>query len=293
MTQMRNKIALVTGANSGVGFETAKELAKGGATIAMVCRDEQRGEDARARLAEVASGEAPELMLADLSSQAQIRDLAAEVQGRYEHIDVLLNNAGAVFSKRETTVDGIEKTFATNQLAPFLLTKLLIDLVRAAPAGRVVTIATEVYAKKLDLGNLQGERSYQFFRNYQVSKLANILFGFELARRLDGSTATSNVVSPGPTKTRFGDDLTGPYRAMTGMMKRLPIFGSVQKGARTLVYAASSPELDGVSGKMFFKGRELKTRPVTHDAQIATELWNVCEELCHLTVTPGSSVAAG
>lgn len=162
-----------------------------------------------------------------------------------------------------------------------------------APAGRVVTVATEVYAKKLDFANLQGERSYQFFKNYQISKLANILFGFELARRLEGSNATSNVVSPGPTKTRFGSDLTGPYRVMTAVMKRLPIFGSVQKGARTLIYAASSPELDGVNGKMFFKGRELKTKPVTHDAQIATQLWNVCAELCHLTVSPGRTVAAG
>ena len=280
MIDMHNKIVVVTGANSGVGYVASKQLAEAGAEIVMVCRDAQRGEDARARIAASATGPPPQLFVADLSSQEQIRDLARDIHSAYDRIDVLLNNAGGVFAKRELTADGIEKTFATNHLAPFLLTNLLLDLVKAAPAGRVVTVATEIYAKKLDFANLQGERSYQFFKAYQRSKLTNILFAFELARRLEGSTATSNAVSPGPSKTGFGNNMSGPVGVLLKLMKRLPIFGSAEKGARTLIYAAAEPELAGVSGRFFFKSKELVTKPVTHDRGIAARLWSLSEELC-------------
>ena len=209
MIDMHNKTVVVTGANSGVGFLAAKHLAEAGAEIVMVCRDAGRGEEARARIAESATGPPPELFVADLSSQEEIRDLARDIRFAYDQIDVLLNNAGGVFAKRELNADGIEKTFATNHLAPFLLTNLLLDLVQAAPAGRVVTVATEIDANKLDFANLQGERSYQFFTAYQRSKLSNILFSFELARRLEGTTATFNAVSPGPSETGFGNNISG------------------------------------------------------------------------------------
>jgi NAD(P)-dependent dehydrogenase (short-subunit alcohol dehydrogenase family) len=184
VNDMHGKIVLVTGANSGVGFAAAAELAAAGAEIAMVCRDRRRGEEAHARIADIARGATPQLLIADLSSQAEIRGLALEIGARFDHIDVLLNNAGGVFARRELTLDGVERTFATNHLAPFLLTNLLLDWVCAAPAGRVVTVATEVYGKNLAFDNLQGEQHYQFFKVYQQSKLANILFAFELARRL-------------------------------------------------------------------------------------------------------------
>jgi retinol dehydrogenase-14 len=283
MNAMHDKVVLITGANSGVGFATAKRLANSGAAIVMVCRDEHRGEEARALLANAANGPMPELLIADLSSQAAIRTLADEVHLRHERIDVLLNNAGGVFAKRELSTDGIEMTFATNYLAPFLLTNLLLDLVLAAPAGRVVTVATEVYAKKLDFANLQGERSYQFFKAYQRSKLANIVFAFELARRLEGTSATSNAVSPGPTKTAFGNTVTGPLGLLLRTMKRLPIFGPPEKGAQTLFYAAVDPQLAGVSGRFFFKSRDLETKPVTHDAEIAAHLWSLSEALVGIT----------
>jgi retinol dehydrogenase 14 len=277
---MHHKTVLVTGANSGVGFEAAKNLAQRGAKIVMVCRDHSRGERARALLADAASADAPELMLADLSSQAQVHRLAEDVTRRYERIDVLLNNAGGVFAKRELTVDGIEKTFATNHLAPFLLSNLLLDLVRAAPTGRVVTVSSEIYARKLDFENLQGERSYQFFKAYQRSKLCNVLFAYELARRLSASGATSNVVSPGPSKTGFGEGLTGAPRVFARTMKRTPRFGSAEKGARTLIYAAAEPELEGVSGGFFYKSKKLETKPVTHDIVIGERLWQLSDELC-------------
>jgi NAD(P)-dependent dehydrogenase (short-subunit alcohol dehydrogenase family) len=166
MIDMHNKTVVVTGANSGVGFVTAKQLAEAGAEIVMVCRDPARGETARAQIVEIAAGPAPQLFIADLSSQAEIRDLARDIHLAYDRIDVLLNNAGSVFNKGARRVDGIEKTFATNHLAPFLLTNLLQDQLLAAPAARVVTVATEIYSRKLDFENLQGERSYNFFKAY-------------------------------------------------------------------------------------------------------------------------------
>ena len=279
---MTDQTVLITGANSGVGFAAAEVLAQRGARVLLLCRDRSRGEDARARLRTIATGPAPRLYLADLASQAEIRRVAEDIRDDHAHIDVLLNNAGGVFAKREETGDGIERTFATNHLAPFLLTNLLLGEVLAAPRGRVVTVATEVYAKRIDFTNLQSERGHQFFKAYQRSKLCNVLFAFELARRLQGTTATSNAVSPGPSRTRFGDNLTGAAGLFTKAMKRMPMFGSPEKGAQTLVYAATAPELGGASGRFFFKSKEYDTKPITHDGELAVRLWRVSEQLCGL-----------
>ena len=282
MIDLHNKTVVVTGANSGVGFVTAKQLAEAGAEIVMVCRDPGRGETARARIAESATGPPLQLFIADLSSQDEIHDVARDIHLANDRIDVLLNNAGSVFNKGERSIDGIEKTFATNHLAPFLLTNLLQDQLLAAPAARVVTVASEIYSRKLDFANLQGERSYNFFRAYQQSKLCNVLFAYELARRLEDSNVTSNVVSPGPSKTGFGATMTGPARTFTRVMKATPRFGTPEKGARTLVYATTDPELDGVSGHFYYKEKELATTPVTHDTDIAARLWHISAQMCGL-----------
>ena len=282
MIDLHNKTVVVTGANSGVGFVTAKQLAEAGAEIVMVCRDPGRGETARARIAESATGPPLQLFIVDLSSQDEIHDVARDIHLANDRIDVLLNNAGSVFNKGERSIDGIEKTFATNHLAPFLLTNLLQDLLLAAPAARVVTVASEIYSRKLDFANLQGERSYNFFRAYQQSKLCNVLFAYELARRLEDSNVTSNVVSPGPSKTGFGATMTGPARTFTRVMKATPRFGTPEKGARTLVYATTDPELDGVSGHFYYKEKELATAPVTHDTDIAARLWHISAQMCGL-----------
>ena len=282
MIDMHNKTVVVTGANSGVGFLTAKQLAQARAEIVMVCRDPGRGERARAQIAESATGPPPQLFIADLFSQDEIHDLARDIHFAHDRIDVLLNNAGSVFNKGERSIDGIEKTFATNHLAPFLLTNLLLDLVKAAPAGRVVTVATEIYARKLDFANLQGERSYNFFKAYQQSKLCNVLFAYELARRLDDTNVTSNVVSPGPSKTGFGANMTGPAHTFTRIMKATPRFGTPENGARTLVYATTAPELEGVTGRFYYKEKELATKPVTHDTEIAARLWQISCEMSGL-----------
>jgi NAD(P)-dependent dehydrogenase (short-subunit alcohol dehydrogenase family) len=279
---MTNPTVLITGANSGVGFAAAQVLAQRGARVLMLCRDRGRGEDARAQLRTIATGPAPRLYLADLASQHEIRRVAEEIRDDHAHIDVLLNNAGGVFNKRELTVDGIERTTATNHLAPFLLTNLLLEAVLAAPRGRVVTVASEVHAKRIDFANLQSERGHQFFKAYQRSKLCNILFAFELSRRLQGTSATSNAVSPGPSRTRFGDNLTGAAGVLPKVMKRMPVFGSPEKGAQTLVYAATAAELDGASGRFFLKSKEYETKPVTHDRELAVRLWRHSEQLCGL-----------
>ena len=279
---MDAKIALVTGANSGIGFETARGLAQRGAHVVMVCRDAERGRIALDAIADVAAGPEPALFLADLSSQRDVRLLAGEIRSRYQRIDVLINNAGGIFERREFTVDGIEKTFATNHLAPFLLTSLLLELVNAAPGGRIVNVVSEVYPSALDFGNLQGERRYNFLTAYMRSKLENIIFTYELARRVQDTRTTANCVSPGPTLTRFGDGMRGLPALFPKIMKRLPIFVSAEKGAAGPITLAWSPELAGLSGRFFLRACEQRTKPVTYDRDVARRLWNVSEQLVGL-----------
>ena len=246
----------------------------------MVCRDPERGRSAMNRIAQVATGPAPTLLIADLSSQDATRALADEVRSRFSRIDVLINNAGAIFARRELSVDGIEKTFAVNHLAPFLLTRLLFDLVRAAPAGRVIMVASEIHGGSLDFNNLQGERHYNFLGAYIRSKLENILFTYELARRAKRTGVTVNCLSPGPTATRFGANLDGLPGLFPRVLKRIPfLFIAPEKGARTSVYLASSAEVAGISGRFFFKSRETRTKPITYDMAVARHLWEISEEL--------------
>jgi NAD(P)-dependent dehydrogenase (short-subunit alcohol dehydrogenase family) len=277
---IREKIILITGANSGIGLVTARQLAVRGAMVVMVCRDPVRGAVARDEIAKIATGPAPLLFIADLSSLAAIRRLAFELKKSLFQIDVLINNAGAIFAQREMTIDGIEKTFATNHLAPFLLTGLLLDLLRAAPSARILTVSSESHNNKLDFQNLQGERRYNFFDAYNRSKLGNILFTYELARRLEGTTITANCLSPGPTVTTFGDNMRGLPRLFPLLIKRIPfLFSSPETGALTSVYLASSQEIAGVSGKFFLRGRSIKTKSITYDEAVAAKLWTVSESL--------------
>jgi NAD(P)-dependent dehydrogenase (short-subunit alcohol dehydrogenase family) len=290
---MVGKNVLITGANSGLGFASARALAERGARVILVCRNEGRGIAARDEIARVASGDPPVLLIADLSSQVAIRSLAKEVHARFERLDVLMNNAGAIFARRELTVDGIEKTFAINHLAPFLLTHLLLDLMRAAPAGRIVTVAADPFISRLDFDNLQSEKRHNFLAAYFRSKLENILFSYELARRLEGTSITANCLSPGPTVTHFGDNLQGTpalLHLILAPMKRIPfLFSSAEKGAQTQIYLASSPDVATLSGRFFLFGRERSTKAIIRDRQVAARLWTISEELCARTA---SSTAA-
>jgi retinol dehydrogenase-14 len=281
---MTAKTILITGANSGIGFVAARALAAEGAALLLVCRNPIRGEAALRQISSVATGPEPRLLIADLASQASIRELANEVVGGVERLDVLVNNAGAIFGQRGLTVDGIEQTFAVNHLGPFLLTNLLLAKLKAAAAARVVTVASEAYPSRLDFENLQGERSYNFLTAYMRSKLANIVFSHELAQRLRGSRATANCLSPGPTQTRFGDDLSGAAALFPMIMKRIPgLFAPAERGAQDVVRLASAPELDDVSGQFFFHGQARATKAVTYDPHVATQLWRLSEGLTGLS----------
>jgi retinol dehydrogenase 14 len=280
---MNGKTVLITGANSGIGFATAAALAAKGASIIMVCRDGGRGGAAREKIAAMATGAPPMMLVADLSVQAAIRDLAPAVRARYVAIDVLINNAGAVYARRELTVDGIEKTFATNHLAPFLLTHLLLDQLKAAPAARVVNVASALHNARPDfLDDLQGERRYQFLSAYRLSKLGVILFTYELARRLEGTGITVNCLEPGPSRTCFGDNMTGMASLFPRLMKRLPFFHSAEVGAETVIFAAASPTLDGVTGAYLTKSKPACSKPITYDREIALRHWAISEALTGL-----------
>jgi NAD(P)-dependent dehydrogenase (short-subunit alcohol dehydrogenase family) len=275
---VRSKVVVVTGASSGLGLETAKQLATQGAEVVMICRDQTRGEAAHSQVVDAAAGAAPVLLVADLSVQADIRRVAEEIKDRYDHVDVLINNAGGAHAMRETSADGIEQTWATNHLAPFLLTERLLPLLIAAPAGRIVMVASEIYSRKLDLENLQGERKYSFFGAYRISKLGNVLFARELARRLEGSGVTAVSVSPGPAKTNFGGDGPGGVMGvLTGVMRRTPVFRPADEAAEGIVWAATAPELSGAQGGLYMRHKELKLKGAAIDATLAEKVWAISE----------------
>jgi len=277
---MSGKTVVITGATCGLGLATAMLLAERGAEVVMVGRDRTRANFMRAEIAQYATDSTPILFLADLSSQAEIHRLSERLHGCFSRIDVLINNAAAVFAEREVTPDGLERTFAVNHLAPFMLTHLLLDLVRAAPAGRILTASSEFHSGELDFSNLQGQRKYNWLDAYKRSKLCNILFTYELARRLAGTTITANCFSPGPTLTRLGDNMRGLPGLFPLLLKRIPLLLEFpERAARAPVYVASSPDLDGVSGEFFLRCQKTCTQQITYDSDVAIRLWGMTEAL--------------
>lgn len=275
---VRNEVVVVTGASSGLGLETAKQLAVQGAEVVMICRNPDRGASARSRVARVATGRPPVLFLADLSVQSDVRRVAGEIKSRYDHVDILVNNAGGAFKRREQSADGIELTWATNHIAPFLLTDLLLPALVAAPAGRVVAVASEIYSKKLDLENLQGERKYSYFGAYRVSKLGNVLFTRELARRIEGSGVSAVAVSPGPARTNFGGGGPGGVMGVvTGIMKHTPIFKRADQAAEGIVWAATTRELNGGNGGLYMRRKQLALKGAAADDSLAGRIWTISE----------------
>lgn len=270
---MTGKTALVTGGTGGIGLATAAGLAGLGARVGIVGRDRARAEAAAGRLRGI--GGNVEVFTADLSSQREVRRLAAEALAAFPHLDVLVNNAGGYWATRHTTPDGLERTFAVNHLAPFLLTNLLLDRLRASAPARVVTVSSGAQAMgRINFDDLQGDQQYNGQRAYNQSKLANVLFTYELARRLQGAEITANVLHPGVARTAFGQE--DPRRWMRLLVPVVrPFLKSPEKGAETSVYLASSPGVEGVTGQYFANRRPKASSSASYDTATAARLWEV------------------
>lgn len=279
---MEGKTVIVTGANTGIGKETARELARMGAAVAMVCRSESRGEAARQEIIADTGNDKITLHLAEFGSLAQVRAVAEQLRAAYPVIDVLVNNAGVILPKRVVTEDGHEMTFAVNHLAPFLLTNLLLDNVKAASAGRIVTVSSAVHRRgTIQKDDLMLSQKYSAWQAYGRAKLANVLFTRELARRLEGHSVTANALHPGVVNSEFGRDFTGVMKILLRVMG-LFIMGPA-KGARTSIYLATSPEVDGITGAYFEKCTQAEVGPHAGDMALAAWLWEESERLTGLS----------
>jgi NAD(P)-dependent dehydrogenase (short-subunit alcohol dehydrogenase family) len=286
-SDMTGRVCLVTGANSGIGKATAIELARQGASVVMVCRDRSRGEAAQAEIQARSGSKQVDLLLADLSSQEEIHRLASEFQAKYDRLHVLVNNAGVVNSKRKLTIDGLELTFALNHLGYFLLTNLLLAEIKASGTperkARIVNVSSEAQAAGvINFGDLQLEKNYGELRAYAQSKLANILFTYELARRLKGTNVTANVLHPGVVRTNFAGDSTGLFGILIKLGRVFEI--SAEKGARTPVYLASSPEVEGISGQYFSNKKPRKSSRISYDQTAQELLWHESARLTGLEI---------
>jgi retinol dehydrogenase 14 len=277
-TSMKGKVAIVTGANSGIGHETAKALAKLGATVVMVCRSRERGLQALGEVKEASRNEQVELMLCDLSSQKSIREFASEFKKSHTGLSCLVNNAGVLFRNRTETEQGLEATFAVNHLGYFLLTNLLLDLMRKSAPARIVSVSSEAHKYgAIDFDDLQSEKNYRAFAAYSNSKLANVLFTYELARRLAGTGVTANCLHPGVISTSLFRALPKPVAALFKLVTLSP-----EKGARTSVYLASSAEVEGVTGKYFVKKSATRSSAASYNEDTARRLWDESARLTGL-----------
>ena len=279
---MRGRICLITGATSGIGLVTARELAARGATVAIVGRNETKTRATVEAIRQQTGNAEVDYLLADLSSQAAVRGVADAFQRRYGALHVLVNNAGAVFMRRQQTADGLELTFALNHLAPFLLTNLLLDTLRANTPARVVTVGSMAHrGAHIPFDNLQQTKGrYSAFGVYGQTKLANIMFTYALARRLEGSGVTANTLHPGFVGSNFARN-NGPVMNVAMSLAR-PFAINVEKGAETSIYLASSPEVATMSGQYFYKCKPKRSSQASYDVAAQERLWQVSEQLTGL-----------
>lgn len=284
---MNSKRVLITGATNGIGKQAALELMKMGADVVIVGRDEVKTRKVSMDLKTLSGSSKIDVLVADLSSMAEIRRIADEFRAKYDRLDILLNNAGASFSTYQTSVDGYEMTFALNHISYYLLSNLLLDMLKKTAMeqgeARIINVSSSAHnaagadGLRLEDNRGRGQSRFKAFRTYGASKLANILFTYELAGRLQDTAITVNAVHPGLVNTGFGDNMTGIMRPFFQVMKKL--FGrKAQKGAETLVYLASSPDVTGISAKYWFDKKQLRSSEISYDREQQKRLWQYSAE---------------
>jgi NAD(P)-dependent dehydrogenase (short-subunit alcohol dehydrogenase family) len=280
---VQGKTIVITGATSGIGEVAARELAQQGARVVLIARDRGRGEQTLQQLEKIAPGRNHVAHYANLSRLAEMRRVAEVIADTEERIDVLINNAGAVFSARQVTGDALEMTFATNHIAYFVVTHLLLGRLKATAGARIVSTASHAHKRaKLDFNDLQSEKHFSGFGMYERSKLMNILFTRELARRLEGTGVTANCLHPGFVATRFAEGGSGLVSAVVRGAKTFAL--TPEEGAETLVYLASAPEVATVSGKYFYQCKEVEPSAEARKGADARRLWDVSLQLAGLGV---------
>lgn len=281
---LQGRVVLVTGATNGIGLVSARELAARGARTLVLGRDRARTDEAVAGIRQATGNEAVEPLVADLSSRAEVRRLAAEVRGRVDRVDVLLNNAGAIFADRLLSPDGVEMTFALNHLGHFQLTLELWPLLAAAGSARVINVSSTAHERgSMDWDDLQGARGYSMWKAYCQSKLANVLFTRALARRIEGTGAVTHALHPGVIATGFGRNRPGIFRWLVTI--GAPFLSSPDKGARTSVYVATDPAPGAVTGRYYQDCKERLPAPAARDDEAADRLWRLSEEMVQPSAT--------
>lgn len=279
---MSGKTVLITGGTGGIGRATAIRLASMGAKVGITGRDIGRAQRAAAEIASESGRGAVDIFAADMSSQSEVRRLAGQILAAYPRLDVLINNVGGFWSHRHVTADGLERTFALNHLAPFLLTSLLLDRLIASAPARIVTVASGAQSMgKIDFDDLMGKRKYSGQQAYNQSKLANVMFTYELARRLSGTGVTATAVHPGMTNTAFSaEDPSRVFAPLVTVMR--PFMKKPERGADTSVYLASSPEAKGLTGQYFANRRPRQSSKSSYDTEATARLWRVSADLVGL-----------
>jgi len=280
---MQRKVVLVTGANAGMGKVIATELARQKATVVLLCRDADKGKEAQREIAQATGNPSVDLLIADLSSQEAIREATRQFGERYDCLHVLVNNAGAHMQQRQLSVDGMEMNLAVNHLSAFLLTNLLLNTLQASASARIVNVASASMSKTIDLDDVQSAQTFVPFAVYGQAKLAMVLCTYALARRLVGTGVTVNALHPGLTATGIVDDVAPPIaRPFIGLIKRFLL--SPEQGARTALYLATSPAVEGVSGKYFIHEKEAPSVPISYDETLQERIWTISEELTGLAI---------
>ncbi|MEO8393450.1 MAG: SDR family oxidoreductase [Chloroflexota bacterium] len=289
MASINGKTVLITGGTNGIGKVTALELAKMGATVVIIGRNAAKTQETVAEIKQQSGNQAVESIIADMSSMAEVRRAADEFKAHHNRLHVLINNAGAMFTQRQETVEGYEMTFALNHLAYFLLTDLLLDTLKASAPARIINVSSDAHkGTKLNFEDLQHEHSYGAMMGmgaYSESKLANILFTYELARRMQGTGVTVNTLHPGVVRTGFGRNNGGIMRLIMPLIQRFAL--SETQGAQTTIYLSSSPEVEGVSGKYFAKSKAIPSSPESYDEATQKRLWTISEALTQTVVKVG------